>query len=108
KTDVIEHRVQPKRIFGIPVVVSPLLKLLVDPHPLSDGRVGKAVAECLWTRPLDRGISRAVARILAELSERCLFRARIPTGRCWRRRKEGRKNQMDSGPPPGVPPGHPR
>src|SRR5579863_7560426 len=107
EADVIEHRVDAQGIFGIAVIVGPSLKLLVDPRPLPDGRVGEAVSQCLRTGPLDRGITRGIGRILAQLSERRLFRGRIPTGWWWWRRKKNRKVQMNSGQPRGLLLGHP-
>src|SRR5260370_41533926 len=75
------------------------LKFLVDPHCLPNRRVGKTVPECLGTGRLDRGITRTIARIFAELSKRRLFCRRV-AARGWRwRRKKNRKIRMNGGKP---------
>src|SRR5579864_9562291 len=97
--NVIQHVIDRDGLRWITLVVAPCLKFLVDPHCLPDRRVGKTVAECLGTGRLDRGITRTIARIFAQLSKRRLFCRRVAA--CgWRwRRKENRKIQMNGGEP---------
>src|SRR6266436_424939 len=93
--DVIQHVIERDGICGITLIVAPRLKLLVDPHCLPNRRIGQTVPQCLRTRRLDGAISRSIARILAELSQRRLFCGRIAAGWRWWWWKENRKIQMN-------------
>src|SRR6202043_1476131 len=105
--NVIQHVIDRDRLRWITLVVTPCLKFLVDPHCLPNRRVGKTVPECLGTGRLDRGITRTIAGIFAELSKRRLLCRRV-AARGWRwRRKKNRKIQMNGGKPCNSLPGHP-
>src|SRR5579863_539961 len=97
--NVIQHVIDRDCLRWITLVVAPCLKFLVDPHCLPNRRVGQTVAECLGTGRLDRGITRAIARIFAELSKSRLFCRRVAARGCRWRRKKNRKIQMNGGKP---------
>src|SRR5580692_4210009 len=97
--NVIQHVIDRDGLRWITLVVAPCLKFLLDPHSLPNRRVGKTVPECLGTGRLDRGITRAIARIFAELGKRRLFCRRIAARR-WRWRwKKNWKIQMNGDKP---------
>src|SRR6266481_3794101 len=105
--NVIQHVIDRDGLRWITLVVAPCLKFLVDPHCLPNRRVGETVPECLGTGRLDRGITRTIACILAELIKRRLFCRRV-AARGWRwRRKKNRKIQMNGGKPWNSLLGHP-
>src|SRR6201998_1102138 len=80
--NVIQHMIDRDGLRWITLVVAPCLKFLVDPHCLPNRRVGKTVPECLGTGPLDRGITRAIGRVFAELRKRQLLCRRVAARGC--------------------------
>src|SRR4051812_21237167 len=48
--DVVEHLLLRERLLRVSVTVGPRPELLRDPRTLARGRIGEAVAECLWSR----------------------------------------------------------
>src|SRR4029077_11825383 len=95
ESNVVEHAICRDGFAG--PVVRPSLELLVYPHRLPDWRVGKTIPQCLRPRPLDVGIPRGIAHVLAEVIQGLLLGDRIAARWRWWRRKEDRKIQMNGG-----------